>query len=317
MESTPRRVPIQFNPTSGSGRKHRKLLELVRCLRRSGLRPRLFSRRERLTAWLGRSENRDDCRCIVAAGGDGTVGDVLNRYPGLPVAIFPLGTENLLAKFLGIRASAELVTRMIAAGQSRSLDLCTLGELRFAIMASCGFDAAVVHRTHAARRGHITQLSYLWPTWQTLCRYRYPRVRLFLDDAESPLVGVLAEFVNVPAYALGLPVARSARGDDGQIDVRLFQRPSAFHLIRYCYKVLRGKHESLPDVISARASRVRVESDDPVPVQVDGDPAGWTPTEIRVLPGAAEFLIPERRTDQPPRESSEGVRRAGESGDNW
>jgi len=292
MEPTPRRVPIQFNPTSGSGWKHRKLLELVRQLRSASLQPRLFSRRERLTAWLERPENRQDCRCIIAAGGDGTVGDVLNRYPGLPVAIFPLGTENLLAKFLGIRSSPEQVTDLIVAGKLRPLDLCTLNDTRFAIMASCGFDAAVVHRTHAARTGHITQLSYLWPTWQTLRQYRYPPLRLFLDDAETPLTGVLAEFVNVAAYALGLPVARSARGDDGLIDVRLFQQPSAFHMIRYCYKVFRGTHESLPDVISIRASRIRVESDEPVPVQIDGDPAGWTPTEIRVLPAAAEFVVP-------------------------
>jgi len=292
MEPTPRWVPIQFNPTSGSGRKHRKLLELVTCLRTAGLRPRLFSRRERLTVWLARPEFRRDCRCIVAAGGDGTVGDVLNRYPGLPVAIFPLGTENLLAKFLGIRPSPEQVTSLIVARKICPLDLCTLDDTRFAIMASCGFDAAVVHRTHAARTGHITQLSYLRPTWQTLRHYRYPPLRLFLDDSKTPLTGVLAEFVNVPAYALGLPVARAARGDDGLIDVRLFQRPSAFHMIRYCYKVFRGTHESLPDVISARASRIRVESDEPVPFQVDGDPAGWTPTEIRVLPSAAEFLVP-------------------------
>jgi diacylglycerol kinase family enzyme len=98
--------------------------------------------------------------------------------------------------------------------------------------------------------------------------------------------------VNVPIYALGLSVARSARGDDGILDLRLFQQGSAFQMIRYLCNLALGTHEGLPDVQSLSGRRVRIESDVPVPIQLDGDAAGFTPAEISVLPGALEVIVP-------------------------
>jgi diacylglycerol kinase family enzyme len=87
-------------------------------------------------------------------------------------------------------------------------------------------------------------------------------------------------------------MAGSACGDDGILDLRLFQRGSAFQMWRYFFKVFGNCHERLGDVLSVRGSRIRIESDVPVPVQLDGDPAGWTPAEFRILPAAAEVLVP-------------------------
>ncbi len=285
-------VAIQRNPRSGSGQRRALLLELIACLRGHGLRPRIFSRRERLQEYLTNPDRRASLVCIVAAGGDGTAGDVINRYPGVPVAVLPLGTENLLARYLGIKRSGRFVADMIAAGRTRHIDLGVAGDRRFSLMASCGFDADVLQRTHARRTGHITKLSYLQPIGISLRKYEYPEMRVYLDGADVPIACRVAVISNLPVYAFGLPFARSARGDDGQLDVRLFQRHSAFQMFRYFYMVARGKHEQLPDVICAQAQRVRIESDQPVPAQIDGDPAGSTPIEISIEPGACELFVP-------------------------
>ena len=99
---------------------------------------------------------------------------------------------------------------------------------------------------------------------------------------------------NVPAYALQLPVARSARCDDGLFDVRVFQRGSTFHMLRYFGSLVLGTYERLPHVLDATGRRIRLDSDVPVPIQVDGDPAGWTPVEIRVLAAALEICVAKR-----------------------
>jgi len=96
----------------------------------------------------------------------------------------------------------------------------------------------------------------------------------------------------LPKYALGLPLAADALSDDGLLDLRLFERPSAFQMIRYLYKVARREHETLPDVRVGRFRRVRIGSKIPVPIQCDGDPAGWTPAEISILPGALSLFVP-------------------------
>ena len=97
---------------------------------------------------------------------------------------------------------------------------------------------------------------------------------------------------NLPVYALGLPLAPSARGNDGMIDLTLFRHSSAFQMIRYLYKVSLLKHDDLDDVQTVRATHFRVESDGEVPIQIDGDPAGKLPAIVRVLPAAAEVFVP-------------------------
>ena len=297
----PEWVAIQRNPTSGAGPKAAVLKELVRELKQHGLKPRLFSKRERLASLLVDETRRENLRCIVAAGGDGTVVDVINRYPGMPMTVCPLGTENLFAKYLGIPRSGRAVAETIANGQPRQLDLCELQSSdidgnphpaqRFLIMASIGFDAAVVHRTHARRRGHIRRSSYVLPIFSTLWHYRYPKLQITLDDNE-PVESRLAVVANLPRYALKLPIASSAKGDDGLIDVRLFERPSRRSMLRYFWKVWRNKHESLADVRSALAKTIRIDADEPVPIQVDGDPAGFTPATITVVPSALTVVAP-------------------------
>jgi YegS/Rv2252/BmrU family lipid kinase len=286
-------VAIQRNPTSGSGRSRGVLLDLVRRLKEHGIRPRLFSRRERLAEVLADPKRRDELLCVVAAGGDGTVDDVINRYPGLPMTVCPLGTENLFAKYLGLPRDGRAVADAIAARMTRRFDLCTLnGGRRFAIMASFGFDADVVRRTHSRRRGHISKLSYLRPILESFARYRYPSLRLYVDDAAEPLAGGLAIVSNLPMYAMRLPFARSAVPDDGLLDVRVFERPGRWQLLRYAWSLVRNRHERLPHVRSFRARSIRVETDEPVPVQADGDPAGFTPVEIRVLPAELTVIAP-------------------------
>jgi len=289
-------VAIQRNPRSGTGQGRHRLLELVRELRRLGLRPRMFKSRDRLHDWVARPEIRRQLVCIVAAGGDGTASDVVNRHPGVRLALLPLGTENLLARFLGVPASGAGVARLIADEQVRVLDLCQLtcaqGERRFTLMASAGFDADVIQRLHHSRRGNISRFSYVQPILESVRRYEYPEIRLWVDDAASAAKGRLVLVCNAPIYALGLAVARNAVEDDGAFDLRLFRRGSAFQMVRYLCNLALGSHERLWDVDSLRGRRVRIESDVPVPIQVDGDPAGWTPAKIHVLPAALEVVAP-------------------------
>jgi diacylglycerol kinase family enzyme len=234
--------------------------------------------------------------CLVAAGGDGTVGDLVNRFPDVPLAILPLGTENLLARHLGIPCDGRFVAELIARRSTRQIDVGLLNGRRFTLMVSAGFDADVVHRVHARRQGNIRKSNYIQPILETLRSYRYPEMRVTVDaqgpPAERPLAGRLVVVANLPEYALGLPIAAGAAGDDGLLDLRLFQRPSGFQMFRYLYKVARRQHEELPDVRVSRVRTVRIDSDLPVPIQCDGDPGGWTPAEISILPGGLTVLVP-------------------------
>ena len=117
-----RLVVIQRNPTSGSGRGSKDLRRLISELRRADFRVRLFADRNRFDAFVTCDEQRSLIRCLVAAGGDGTISSLANRHADFPIATFPLGTENLMARHLQIPRCGVTVAKLIADGVTRSFD---------------------------------------------------------------------------------------------------------------------------------------------------------------------------------------------------
>lgn len=288
-------VAIQRNPNSGAGKQSRHLRTLIRELRSLGFRPRLFSQRAELDAAVNDPSRRPLLHGIIAAGGDGTLLDVMNRHPDIPVAIFPLGTENLCAKYLGLPRNGRVVARIVAEAATMRFDVGRLFNQRFMVMASIGFDASVIHAVHAARKGHISRLTYLQPIANCLQRYRYPELRVYVDDETEPVCGRMVVIANLPSYALGLKVASNARADDGILDIRVMKYGSALHMFRYLGLIYYRWHERVKDVIALQGRQVRIESDEPVPIQIDGDPAGFTPAVIEVEANVGQLFVPRGR----------------------
>ncbi len=288
-------VAIQRNPKSGSGRRRRELVALCRGLVRFGLTPRLFTDRAELDSRVTDVESRQHLVCIVAAGGDGTMVDVVNRHPDLPLAVLPMGTENLLARYLGLGRDGGELAEVIHRGETRTIDTGRINDQLFVLVASAGFDAWIAHELARTRSGNISHLTYLRPIWRALRTYTFPRMRIYLDDGPDPLEGVEVMISNLPAYGMKLQVGQSAVENDGKLTVTVMERGSAFQMIRYSYNLFRGTHEQLPDVRVETAQRIRVELVDPdqrVPVQIDGDPAGSIPMELECLPSQLRVFVP-------------------------
>ena len=285
-------VAIQRNRRSGAGGQYRAVMDLIWELRRQGWQPRLFSSRRELDAAIQESPDHPP-NAIVAAGGDGTVLDRASRHPRLPVAILPLGTENLLAQHCGIRRrDGAGVARMIVAGKTTRLDLGVVDERRFSVLVSCGFDADVIRRAHESRRGHITRLHYVLPVVRSLGLYSFPEVRTYVDDDPEPIRAGMVVVANLPRYAMGIRLAPTARPDDGLLEIRAFPHRTVAGLFCDMFKVLIGRSEASPVIIRRQGRTVRIESDSPAPVEVDGDPIGTTPVTLQIEPAAATLYVP-------------------------
>jgi diacylglycerol kinase family enzyme len=298
-------VLILANPRAGSASSREVVLELVDALRDERLEATVCWQREEFSEVLAGPE-RDEVRCVVAAGGDGTLVETVNRGAGLPVTILPLGTENLVARYWGIERSGRQVAHTIAAWKPRRLDLARVtplptGEVGarqhaadrlFCLMAGVGFDADVVNRLHRKRSGHISLYSYARPIVQALRRYRFHVMEVEILDTGERLRGAMVFLLNLPRYAMGLPLAPEARGDDGLLNLLVFERPGIFHLFRYLTAVLQGRRDKLRDCHHRWVRAVRLECTQTVRVQTDGDPAGTLPVTIEVVPGAMTLLVP-------------------------
>jgi diacylglycerol kinase family enzyme len=298
-------VLIGFNPLAGARdpRKRERVEQLRDALATHGLASEIVSDREALAAQAAEEHRQGTLRAIVAAGGDGTASDLVNRMaPGVPIALLPLGTENLMARYFQMPREPTAVAEIIAAGESISLDAgCANGRL-FLLMAGCGFDGEVVRRLHAARDGHITPWSYAKHILDSIRTYQYPEFqitcRLSTCDFETPIEHTLAArwtFVsNVPKYAGGLCFSPDASYDDGRLDICAFQGGSFWAGLRYLFGVLSGWHPSMRDCVTAQATQIVFEATEPVPYQLDGDPGGWLPLTIDVLPRRMNLIVPRK-----------------------
>jgi diacylglycerol kinase (ATP) len=236
-----------------------------------------------------------DCRCVVAAGGDGTVADVINEMQAfVPFATLPSGNENLFARQFRFPRSGRGLARAIKVGRTRQIDLGKAGDRLFSLMLSVGFDSAVVHQVVAWRANgrtlrRVNRLSYGKPIVNMLRTYRYGSVQL---EADGRCVrGTHAFVFNLPQYGFQFPFAPGALADDGWFDWLVFEREGFRAMLEYAWAVVRGKHLARPDVAHGRARQVRITSLEPMPVQMDGEAAGITPVEAHVVPRTLPVLV--------------------------
>jgi diacylglycerol kinase (ATP) len=305
-EYNARQVAVVANPFSGAKRNPQRVAALIAELERAGLEPVAMWGRDDLSAAAASPDFTERFRCVIAAGGDGTLHRVINTTRAAPIAHFPLGTENLFARHFAHSADPQAMAAMVAAGRMATLDLGQVdyaaagGESHvtsrlFAIVASAGFDAQVIHRLdrwrcqRPNRLRRVRRVSYIRPILAAALGYRFPVMDVEADGRHHR--GALCMVFNLPKYGLDFRICPDAAADDGLLDYIVFERSGAAALMRYALSVKLGRHLRRPDVHSGRARTIRITSPQ-IPLEVDGEEAAFAPIELRAIPAAMRILIP-------------------------
>jgi diacylglycerol kinase (ATP) len=292
-----RKVLISLNPRAGSRSCHERVQTIGESLTQSGYDVTMTSDLGELASLACEGSDSGELRAVIAVGGDGTASVVRNHVPlSVPMLPVPMGTENLLGRFVEQSIHPEAVCRTVADGVVVGLDLGSANGKHFLLMVSAGFDAEVIRDLHENRSGNITRRSYFLPTLRTIRSYGYPQMRLYSGDAGAASEPHRCRWLfgfNLPLYALGLPIAPDALATDGQLDVCTFERGRAWSILRYYWHVRRGAHIRLSDTAMLRSRRFRLEAHDSpnIAYQVDGDYGGTLPVEVEVLPGQLQLMV--------------------------
>ncbi len=297
-----RLVVIQRNPRSGSGAGRKELLVLIRELRAAGFHVRMFRSRQTLDVYLTVPKNVQKLRCIVAAGGDGTVADVANRHPGCPIAVLPLGTENLLAQYLGLSRCGRTLAAVIASGRIRTFDSATANGRRFLLMLSVGVDGDIVHAIHQARTGTIRRIGYVVPTLRAFLLSRPQLIRASTADGRHAATGTHVIVTNIPLYGFALKFAPEAIPDDGLLNVRVYHGTTRRQILWHAIRLKLGWSLSACEYTKFTSTGVMLESVPDIPisgVQIDGDPC--TPLPVWVEIAAASLCVLVREDGIPKR----------------
>jgi YegS/Rv2252/BmrU family lipid kinase len=230
----------------------------------------------------------------VIVGGDGTLNEAVNGLPdpgAVPLVHLAVGTANMLARDLRLPRRPRAVAALVERGDPRRIDLGRANGRGFLMNASCGFDAMVTETIRARRSGALGFHAYPLPILRTLRRYREPRLEVRLDGGE-PVAAALVIVSNLRNYGGLFVAADRARCDSGHLDVVLCRRARRRDLVRYLAAALLRRVSRLEGVAYRSASRITIDAQEPVAVQIDGDHAGTTPLEIEVEPAAVPIVAP-------------------------
>jgi diacylglycerol kinase (ATP) len=299
--STSPNILLFANPISGAGEGARIADRLTAHLSRAGYRVDLHT--EPASGIDVAVLKRSAAEAAIVVGGDGTLLTVAQRLlqefdqAALPALLtVPLGTANLMARHLDcLWDRDDLEAQIVAALQRRTirrLDVPHANGRPFLLVAGVGFDASIVHGLAARRRGPINYAHYLVPTLASLATYSFTPLTIDADGerllSDTPAIAFAG---NAPEYGGGFTVTPRAISDDGLLDLCVLACRNwreLFELGCICGSGLQVDHER---AIYRRVKRVSVRSPRPVPVELDGDPAGFTPLEAAITGQQLQFIV--------------------------
>jgi len=230
---------------------------------------------------------------VVAAGGDGTINEVVNGLAGSEtvLGVLPIGSVNVFAMELGIPGSLRRALEVLRDGVVRKIDLPQANDRYFVQLAGVGLDAETVRTTLPENKKAYGPLSYVM-SLATLAGKTAPTLNV-KNGTEKAYEASFMLVGNGRHYGGPFSFFPGAELTDGQLDVCLFHKCSHFDLLRYFRGILTyGAHTGFPDVTYFKADQLTVEAAQEVPFEVDGEFHGCCPVTFRVRPVALRVKVP-------------------------
>jgi len=293
------KILLIYNPHAGH-RRAKKMLPQVEAL---------FTRKKidfdlRLTDYpehaieIVRKADFENYDGLVAAGGDGTLFEVVNGYfqnptkKRIPLGVLPTGTGNAFARDLDLHASRwEEAVEVISYNRPRKVDVGrfhTHGQDYYYLnIMGLGFVADVTQT--ALKLKIFGNISYTLGVLYRTIFLKAHRLTIEIDGKTLERENIFVEISNT-RYTANFLMAPDAKIDDGFLDVTLANKLSRRRLLKVFPKVFTGEHIHEPEVETFQAKEIRIKTDKPKALTPDGELVGITPVEVECLHQAVEVL---------------------------
>ena len=247
---------------------------------------------------------REGFEIVVAAGGDGTVNEVLNGLCRLPdgprraaFAVLPLGTINVFAKELDVPSRLEQAWQIILAGHETLIDLPFanfsangVAQRRyFAQMAGAGLDSRAVAMVNWELKKKVGALAYVAAC---LNAWRGPMPQVLVSDGSQTLNAELVLIGNGRFYGGRYEVFPKADLRDAMLEVSIWPKVDVLSTIRSTWGLFTNQLYSVGGVRHFKAATITVSATEPVPFHLDGEDAGMLPVEFGLQPRALRVIVP-------------------------
>jgi YegS/Rv2252/BmrU family lipid kinase len=299
---------IILNPTAGHGNGLKALPQIEQLFTHGGVSFDLQrTERPEHGIELTRQAVKEGYQVIVAAGGDGTVNEVINglmqsKLEGMPIpalGVLSVGRGNDFAGSMGIPTDLEGGFQALVAGKRRSIDVGRVTGGRypqgryFGNCVGVGFDAITTIEVHKLPRwGGF--LGFLVAVLKTVFLYnKAPMATTVYDEKTLTQRSLLISIMNGRRLGGGFLMAPASEPDDGLFDLCIAEQMSSFAVIKMIPHFTRGDQATQPTIKTGRAAKISITAQDgPLPAQTDGEIicVDGSHLEVEVLPRQIEIL---------------------------
>jgi len=290
---------LVYNPTAGQRNRRDQMNELIDRQRGRGLElvnaptTGIGDATEIVKSFLPKGLD-----VVVVCGGDGTISEAACglQGSGVPLAVLPGGTSNVLARELQIPLDFDLAEELLHGGTPSPVRFAHADGRPFLLWAGAGLDARVMGNMNLKLKRWLGRTGISLTAWTEFLRYEFPRLEVVIDGAAYE--ATFAVVCRASRYGGEWIIAPEARLDGDLLDVMLFSRRSHLDLMRLFHGMRQGRAEHLENGIAqvVRGREVEIRSLEPYPVEVevDGDCVLETPISCRVGTQTVGILVPRR-----------------------
>ncbi|MFY0543915.1 diacylglycerol kinase [Brevibacillus sp. H7] len=295
-----KRARLIYNPSSGREIVRRKLPDILDLLESAGYETSCYATRGENDA--AEEAERAVARgfdVIMAAGGDGTIYEVVNgmaeKSARPALGIIPCGTSNDFARALGIPRSINRSCRIITSGKTQRIDLGRINDRYFINIAGGGSLTDLTYEVPSKLKTLIGQLAYYVKGLEKLPSLHPIHVRIETRNQvvidEEIMIFLIANSHSVGGFDRLAPKADLS---DGKLDCIVVKKTSLPEFIRLATAAVRGEHLKDPNILYFQTDYLKATAagDKKVQLNLDGELGGQLPCVCRALPGHIEVFVP-------------------------
>lgn len=298
-----KRARIIYNPTSGRELFKKHLPEVLQKLEQAGYETSCHATTgagDATNAARIAVERRYDL--VVAAGGDGTINEVVNGLANAEyrpkLGIIPVGTTNDFARALGVNKTIEEATDIICEGTSVPIDIGKVNDTYFINIAGGGRITELTYEVPSKLKTMLGQLAYYLKGMEMLPSIKATHVEIEYDGKFFEGEIMLFLVCNTNSVGGFEKLAPSSNFSDGMFDLLILKKTNLADFIRIASLAIKGDHLSDPNIIYTSANRIKVSSTEKIQLNLDGEYGGLVPAEFVNLYQHIEVFVPREKAEQ-------------------
>lgn len=296
-----KRVKIIANPNSGRGTALNKILELIKLMSKDNYEIELlFTHQEGDGTRFAYDYSGEDF--IICSGGDGTVNEVVNGIylsgRDIPLGILQSGTVNDFANAQRLPTSPNAFYKMIKNFKTRTIDLGLAGERAFINVAAGGMLTEIAYTVPAEKKATLGDMAYYLEGARVLLEERILRnqksLNFYIESEEftGKVEGLLFLITNSTSVGGFKKMAPLADISDGYLDVLIFKGIRISDVPELFTSLMGGRHVDHNKVMYLKTKNIKIESDEKLTIDVDGEKASTLPMTFKVLENKLKIIVP-------------------------